>query len=241
MKARPILFSSPMVNAIRREEKTQTRRVVKPQPELTEKCGFAFVDKKGRRFVCGMGFSEEATRRNFLHRCRHGVPGDLLWVRETWYCDDYRVQGGPYLKPDDLNPDTARDDGTLVYAADDRKPYECEQPTWRPSIHMPRWASRLTLRISHVRLQRLHEIDDKDAEAEGVCNGLHDFDCVNGYFPDPAGYCVNGCGSHSYAEVFQRLWKRINGLESWSANPWVWAITFEVIECNVDKVIADGR
>jgi hypothetical protein len=95
---------------------------------------------------------------------------------------------------------------------------------------MPRQYSRITLRITDVRVERLQDISEADAEAEGTANGIHDWDCINGFFPDPAGYCVNGCGSRSSVESYQRLWESINGAHSWAANPWVFVISFERVE-----------
>ncbi|WP_339530952.1 MULTISPECIES: hypothetical protein [unclassified Pseudomonas] len=100
--------------------------------------------------------------------CPYGKPGDRLWVRETWYCDHFEVMRGPYLKPDDLEVGEAIEDGTLVYAADGLAPYEQEQPTWKPSIHMPRWASRILLEITEVRVERLKDISRGDIRAEGL-------------------------------------------------------------------------
>jgi hypothetical protein len=99
--------------------------------------------------------------------CSYGKPGDRLWVRETWYCDHNEVTRGPYLKPDDLDVSEARDDGTLVYAADGLAPYETDQPIWNPSIHMPRWACRILLEITDVRVERLQDISDDQAKAGG--------------------------------------------------------------------------
>lgn len=132
-----------------------------------------------------------------LDRCPYGTPGGLLWVRESHYIIGehrwvhYRADGSNNL----------------------RDPSQWTGP-WKPSIHMPRWASRLTLRITDVRVQRLKDISVADAKAEGAQHG--DF-------------------MHPDATVsFQALWKSINGADSWFDNPWVWALTFEVIKQNVD-------
>ncbi|MFL1495688.1 hypothetical protein ACI77E_30380, partial [Pseudomonas antarctica] len=127
MKERPILFSSPMIRALLEGRKKVTRRAVKKQAALDcLAAGFepAFLALPGNADFCP-----------------YGKPGDRLWVRETWYCDHFEVQKGPYLQPADMHDlDQSREDGELVYAADGLTPYEQEQPTWKPSIHMPRWA-----------------------------------------------------------------------------------------------------
>ncbi|WP_435406347.1 hypothetical protein [Pseudomonas siliginis] len=142
VKERPILFSAPMVRAILDGRKTVTRRPVKGS-------ALKWLEEFVPEFV--------ALSANEL--CPFGQIEDRLWVRETWYCDHSEVMSGPYLKPDDFNVGEARDDGTLVYAADGLTPYETDQPVWKPSIHMPRWACRILLEITDVRVEQ--------AKAEG--------------------------------------------------------------------------
>lgn len=211
MTERPILFSAPMVRALLDGNKTQTRRVVKMPPSWD--C-----------FVCadwGNGWwpyrSDDGESPNYDNneipmRCPYGQPGDRLWVRETWYCDDFRVQRGPYVKPDDLDVDDARATGMLVYAADGAAPYEAEQPVWKPSIHMPRWASRILLEIVSVRVERLQDIGSEEIEAEGVVTS-------------DAAIMEHGCRARVID--FTNLWESINGAGSWNANPWVWVIEFQ--------------
>lgn len=196
MKARPILFSAPMIKALLAGTKNQTRRTIKPQPD----CGF----------IVGAPGSPA---------CPYGAPGDLLWVRETWARNAHQVS------------DT-RMDTSLVYRADGESralDNGCELP-WRPSIFMPRQHSRLTLRITEVRVQRLQEISEADAQAEGVSDAalsarsLHRF---NNMKPWP----------ELYRPMYSLLWDEINGAGSWAANPWVWALTFEVLQKNVDEVL----
>lgn len=178
MKARPILFQSDMVRAILDGRKTQTRRVVKPQPQ---------------------GF--DAHKMDW--GCPYGQPGDLLWVRETVWIES---------------------DGTPVYRADGEflDGWTQRGLRWRPSIHMPRWASRLTLRVTGVRVQRLQEISCADAACEGM--GFHG--------------CMGIPGDKEWLRMhFQQLWEDINGVESWGANPWVWVIEFEPTRANVDEVL----
>lgn len=136
--------------------------------------------------------------------CPHGQPGDLLYVRETWSAYGAFAAYGT---------------GRVSYRAD-----EDQQPQglpWKPSIHMPRWASRLTLRITDVRVERLNEISEADAEAEGA---------------EPILVPPDG-GSDPHAQGFCELWNSINGPEAWDKNPWVWVVCFEVIHANVDQVI----
>ena len=208
MNERPILFSAPMVRAILEGRKTQTRRVVKD------------IIWDAYEGPCRVRLTPEDLKgddvRNDFHdggiRCPYGAPGDRLWVRETWYCDDYRVQQGPYLKPDDMDIEEAREDGTLIYrASSGDHPYEAEQPIWSPSIHMPRWASRIDLEVTGVRVERLQDISEADAEAEGCQNSLH---LHGGRFAN---------------ENFRWLWESINGDGSWDANPWVWVVEFRGI------------
>lgn len=158
IKERPILFSAPMVRAVLDGRKTVTRRPVKVQPRSRADIGSY---GKGQPFIR----NPDVTKRN--PECPFGNPGDRLWVRETWYCDHNEVMRGPYLKPDDLDVSEARDDGTLVYAADGLTPYEADQPVWKPSIHMPLWACRILLEITDVRVERLQDISDEQAQAEG--------------------------------------------------------------------------
>lgn len=196
MSERPILFSAPMVRAILEGRKTQTRRIIKPNSTVGLKEGDIFVRWPADEVV---------------GQCAHFRPpikvGDTLWVREAWYCDDYRVQRGPYLKPDDMDIDQACKDGILVYAADGLRPYEQEQPIWKPSIHMPRWASRISLKVNNVSIQRLQDISEADAIAEAPSD----------FFSSP----IRG---------FEALWISINGQDSWDANPWVVAYTFERVK-----------
>lgn len=173
MKERPILFSAPMVRALLDGRKTQTRRVVKPQPTATREEAIRTYGKGGT-FILEAGF--------FGVRCPYGQLGDRLWVRETWGA----CAGSPVYRADDnaTCPDGGR---------------------WKPSIHMPRWASRITLEVTGVRVERLQDISEEDAIAEGV--------------PEQRGD----------PWAFQCLWDSINGARercSWAANPWVWAITF---------------
>jgi hypothetical protein len=217
-KERPILFSAPMVRAILEGRKTVTRREVKKQAALDcLAAGFepAFLALPGNADLCP-----------------YGQPGDRLWVRETWYCDHFEVQRGPYLQPRDMvNLDQSRADGTLVYAADGLTPYETEQPVWKPSIHMPRWASRILLEITAVRVERLQDGEGETAHdsrylAEGI-NRIHHGDGQHYYHAFKSEH-----GPGSWVDPFdawRELWAEVNGADSWNANPWVWVVEFKQV------------
>ena len=211
MKERPILFSAPMVRAILEGRKSQTRRVVKPQP---------FAGWYPSKCTNGWGFCHpQGEAPAVLFQCPYGVPGDRLWVRETW----------AYFNADeDLYQ---KNKGALAFRAtwdSDR----CEWPQfaraisyipgdrWRPSIHMPRWASRITLEITDVRVERLQEISEEDALAEGVRE-------IGGNFEGCYEFCDRLSGTNA-RDCFGRGWDSINAKRGsgWDANPWVWAISF---------------
>jgi hypothetical protein len=194
---RPILFSGEMVRAILAGRKTQTRRVLKSQPREIRYPGMS--SKYGP--IWPMFFIEGKPFEN-VH-CPYGQPGDRLWVRETFrYFDD----GDIFYKADFLQ---FGDDYIPVHADD-----EPEEWKWQPSIFMPRKISRISLEITKVRIERVQEITDRDARAEGVtlnCSGDHI--------------------SHDVArhiEHYEDLWDSINEKRGfgWQKNPWVWVIEF---------------
>lgn len=207
MKERPILFSAPMVRAILDGTKTQTRRVVKPQPTYDGKFagGWKVVGKHGHEAAtCGPLVSG---------LCPYGHPDDRLWVRETWA---YHVQA--------MGSATDRD-GPWVYAADGNFALQsrlCDR--WRPSIHMPRVVSRITLEVTGVRVERLQDISEADAAAEGI---ERSYDQWRDYLTDQA---VNYPSSATPIDSYRTLWEQINGPESWDANPFVWVVEFKRLE-----------
>ncbi|MDD2110103.1 hypothetical protein [Pseudomonas asiatica] len=226
-KERPILFSGPMVRALLDGRKTVTRRPIKPSMrgfdvsfELHQQDDGSWRPMHTFDESC---MDDQGTEHPVV--CPYGKPGDRLWVRETWYCDHFEVMRGPYLKPADLDITEARDDGTLVYAADGLAPYEADQPVWKPSIHMPRWASRILLEVTDVRVERLQDISEQQALAEGV--RLYTDHAELGDW-----YHVEGIDTYSAdpRKSFELLWTGINGAESWDVNPWVWAVKFKRIE-----------
>lgn len=192
MKERPILFSAPMVRAILDGTKTQTRRVVKPQPPAKVSSIYLPFKQEPNNW---QGFADSDGLIHWYGRCPYGQPGDRLWVREAWR----------WVCPDD--PDTA------IYRADGHAASKLPPGfKWKPSIHMPWAASRITLEITAVRVERLQAISEADAEAEGCCTPLrgHDDDFARG--------------------CYRNLWEQINGVGSWTANPWVWVIEFKRVK-----------
>jgi hypothetical protein len=146
--------------------------------------------------------------------CPYGKPGDRLWVRETWQ-QTFKLRGSRDQRV--VSADPTPGTGRLHYAADELVE---DPPKWRTSIHMPRWASRINLDITGVRIERLQEIDDWGAIEEGIYAPYwHKSDGnSDGYFTEPEGMAV---------DAFRDLWESINGPDSWSANPWVWVVEFK--------------
>lgn len=264
MRERPILFSAPMIRAILAGQKTQTRRVVKPQPPSEcsihymlgaeswlpenersplrhhwEAWGGKLFDVRPEGHLCG----------SHTVRCPYGAPGEMLWVREShqrfdkgscdqhvWYTSGrndnaYVARTRPEIDQDAPWPrDAAGPAGGTVYGV--------------PSIHMPRWASRILLEIVSVRVERLRDISEDDARCEGVdppaterdehdwkicpqCGGtgLHGALGANLGFMEVD--CVD-CDTH--AKRFRHLWSSINGDAAWEANPWVWVVEFKRVQ-----------
>lgn len=197
MKERPIIFSAPMVRAIREGRKTQTRRVVKTGKCPDTGCQLAPCEIAGER------------GERLYRLCPYGAPGDRLWVRENGWERPYRTE--KMLRE---GADTWQ---RYYYDADglsdqDREDFKAWGFVRRPSIHMPRWASRITLGIEAVRVQRLQDISEYDAIEEGVSGWVKDERC------------------ETARDGFRVLWESIYGPGSWAANPWVRAITFRRVE-----------
>ncbi len=211
-----MIFNAEMVRAILDGKKTQTRRIMAIQPEHSELGLRRVIDSKNGRDNGKYFWSQSDARglkmRSKVFGCPYGEVGDRIWVRETYqgplfdyeHMESYLEDSSKFYKPEFC---VYRADGKPApefYDADDN--LHCG---WRPSIHMPRWASRLTLEITGVRVERLNSITESDAEAEGVTDtGFGDL-LVDGY---------------------RYLWKSIYGEESWAANPWVWVIEFKRVE-----------
>lgn len=213
VKERGILFSAPMVHVILEGRKTQTRR--------------AYKNRKHPDFGCGIAASELAREQQHVidRICPFGQPGDRLWVRETWQgplidnLDEYRADPDGYKKPEHC-----------VYAADGGAPPEFITlddelvQRWRPSIHMPRWASRILLEITAVRVERLNDISEADAMAEGA-DCLRTENCTE---KERRLLDLPLMDDHTpYRNGFALLWESLSGSGSWASNPWVWAIDFK--------------
>lgn len=220
MKELPILFSGPMVRALLDGSKTQTRRIVNPQPIYGDVAGtFASWMFKKRR-APGHWLYPNA-RSIVLSECPYGERGDRLWVRETHEVNRVGYEeswsGG---RAHHAGVKYQADDGRAEFHIDEalyQKLDATESRGWTPSIHMPRWASRITLEITGVRAERLQDISATDAEAEGVEFLRHVPDADETLTPQ---------------QLFMCLWDSINEARGcgWNANPWVWVVEFKRVE-----------
>lgn len=213
-KERPILFSSEMVRAILDGRKTQTRRIVKSEIALD--------------WLDNAKFNPEFVAHPENDMCKYGKVGDRLWVRETFAI----VPRTAYAQSDNcqqiIKPN-CNHDAAIFRAGWERSTGGI---CWKPSIHMPRWASRITLEITSIRVERLHEIKKADAISEGTdwkkCPSHQTADS----FRDQKIARSMGMASAFSAEIdyvsgFKILWESINGVGSWSKNPWVWVVEFK--------------
>jgi len=246
MTERPILFSGPMVKAILASRKTQTRRLVKPPPEWTEP-GTAwtsgFLGDGSRAGVSWRAHHEEYPEEgSLLYRCPFGEPGDHLWVRETFRLESNQEFLEPGHEPPhaDGRPVRRHEEGWWEqphYRATDPAPElddgQGDGPgcRWTPSIYMPRWASRITLEVLQVRIERLRDISESDAAAEGAQH-FPDIPSSHPYprsahrwsmeSPTNTDQCLG-----SARMAFANFWIQLRGRDSWDDNPWVWAVTFQ--------------
>ncbi|MCG0493857.1 hypothetical protein L6Q41_19100 [Enterobacter hormaechei] len=230
-----MIFNGEMVRAILDGRKTQTRRIMKNQPAGDYPDTPALIRSVDGGFQWYGHYGESS-----IFNCPFGAVGDRIWVRETWwqagqsharYPDDdeygwygsrrilFAADGNPPNEPNDHYPNGLG--GGKFSAA---KPNHLWRK--RPSIHMPRWASRILLEITDVRVERLNCISETDAEAEGIdMEALSDsqdcYDCIAGH---------NMTGRPTATGAFKYLWESIYGSDSWRANPWVWVIEFKRIE-----------
>lgn len=233
MKSRPILFSAPMVRALLDGRKTQTRRMVNGAVEDVTRGTWHSPARLVHRNTCQRAYCEnvddgelacggyELTAAGVACRSPYGANGDQLWVRETWgrVCDD------------DHDCDDAPDDHHVEYRAD-LSPGCTDLPggwpadegkfPWRPSIHMPRWANRITLEVTGVRVERLQEISEADALAEGV--GVLSYGGAEDIWRSDSG------DTRDPRKAYSDLWESINGDGSWAANPWVWVVEFRRVK-----------
>lgn len=195
MKETGLMFKAPLVRAILSGQKTQTRRIAKDvrHPDL------------GNWYAPG-ALALEGEPQHVIHRaCPMGQPGDRIYVRETF---------AHFERNENFKPGC-----NCFYRADG----ECvDLQPWRPAIHMPKWAARIWLEITDVRLERLQEISNADAQAEGC------------FHEDPCDHvrqsCADiGCPGPDYRIGYRKLWEQLNGADSWTKNPWVWVIEFSKI------------
>lgn len=263
--ARPILFSAPMIRALLEGRKTQTRRIVKnvpPPPANDNVVHYAPHEAPYLDNYCG-GRTTPANPHGMTQwwcwwtrddrpceqfKCPYGVPGGLLWVRETWKTG--MTGAGPQITykatPDYFSIDAwdGPDEGAGPSFNYDR----CQNADfsawlgdvlsndgpWRPSIFMPRWANRLTLEITDVRVERLQDISESDAIAEGYPTScwVPDFKQVR--------HLENLPENRIPARLWYRvLWDQINGIGAWDENPFVWCISFRTILANIDSVLKE--
>lgn len=213
MKERPILFSTEMVKAILEGRKSQTRRIMKPQPEYSSGMEKWVLYPKQHPTV----YADLIVANNY---CPYGKPGDVLWVRETWGIDYFgsaqfwHFKEGLKVKREDI-----------IYKADDisRDTRFLLDRAWKPSIFMPREACRIILEVTDVRVERLQDISEKDARAEGY--SYSDWHRMNEEAAGIGLYSVPSKPINWYLE----LWESINGKGSWAKNPWVWVIKYKRI------------
>ena len=212
-----ILFRAPMIRAILSGRKTHTRRIMKPQPSSTH-FGVGYFSPR-KTYRTGEEIPGEEVYGAFAEdwhvRCPYGAPGTKLWVRENFW-ERPNVTLGEMREGADTWP-------AYAYAADDHDFAELKRFGYRqrPSIHMPKSLCRIWLTITSIRCERLQDISEEDAKAEGVEPGC--LTCGEN--------CIDfgGCGycRPAYRDSFAGLWQEINGRESWDANPWVWVIQFQ--------------
>lgn len=225
MTDRPILFSGPMVRALLDGRKTQTRRMMKPQP--------AGISSATRFMSASWEIVPESSRCSVDFKAPAYRPGDHLWVREAWRTwtsvDKFspaNLRGGA---PDCLGLSPA----SIWYEATPNVdvgagPLESEVGRLRAGMHMPRWASRLTLTVTDVRVQRLQEINGADAEAEGVFRHVAEYSLDKVFRGERAATAI---------AYYRELWDKLNADRGygWETNPWIVAITFTVERRNIDR------
>ncbi|CAN7407280.1 hypothetical protein ACFFQ5_02770 [Pseudomonas brassicacearum] len=255
VKERPILFSAPMVRAILDDRKTVTRRPVKGDQiphrgsSDIDGCQWIAVGQHDRRYgfiVSGSTEEECAAELAIYGRCPYGKPGDRLWVRETTEAD-YDTTNGAVLSR------YAADREPVLYARCEDPEYNGSVAHWdyprdsRPSIHMHRWVCRILLEVAAVRVERLQDISEDQAKAEGCFFTDYGRKCGHGgkgwtdvgscpapeaHHPQLNGWMWDKTTSHEQCLgaprwAFANLWNAVNGPDAWDANPWVWVIEFK--------------
>ena len=245
MRERPILFGAPMVRALLNCTKSQTRRSVKNQPPadccrvMVGNYHPTVIDRNGHEQPGPEVFGACSEDGAWGLVSPYGMPGDRLWVRETFWCDD--------------------EDGSIIYRASgdagivetNKHETGLARYNWRPAIFMPRWASRITLEVTGVRVERLQDISEADAIAEGCCadkvytwwqgyfyqKGIDDLTHGEAIGDEPPGWMIEPKKMkhrpwlHRDARWnYKILWESINGPGSWKINPSVWVIEFRRME-----------
>ncbi|MHA4844446.1 hypothetical protein ACX0G7_09790 [Flavitalea antarctica] len=234
MKFIPILFSTPMVQAIQAGRKSVTRRIMKPQPELRIFQGAVTGKKvKGWQITGTDKFwpTDDTPNTSFL-KCPYGQPGDVLWVREThyayghWSCVTDTETGKEKWSFKDLTGDSL-----FNYAYENNPPARIIKGRYgfgwykRPSLFMPKSACRIFLEVTEVRVERLQDISEEDAKAEGAERGI----LRDGPNTEKGEFHLEYNNMSDHKDGFQFIWQMINGKESWNLNPWVWVVSFKQI------------
>jgi len=199
MKESPILFTTEMVQAILAGRKTQTRRIVKPQPGEGGLVSWSQIPEYAPPKWAGYKLNSE---KEEFWKCRYGYKGDLLWVKET-YC----------------LPKAEFPNAEVIYKADQKWP---DLLKWKSSYYMPKRFARIWLRVKDIRVERVQDITAADAIAEGL---ERSYGAYTTYYRD---YISNESHPFDNPVLsYMSLWLKINGRDKWDANPWVWVIEFE--------------
>lgn len=241
MRERPILFSGPMVRAILDGRKTQTRRVMNPQPEATDHLANGFAGVPCWRWIAGSRrdpaeyYWRASETPPPLSHCPYGEPGDRLWVRESWAAANIATDVVEVRYQAHENASYSEMAEQVPVARIAKMP-RITWPKWRPSIHMPRWACRLVLEVVSVRIERLNHCSEPDAKAEGLYAWEYQ-DCDGDPRLDGRLYAASAFhwrepvdehdGFGSPINAYRDLWDRINGAGAWDKNPWVWVVEFK--------------
>lgn len=255
LTSKPILFSSSMIRAILDGRKTQTRRIIRPVGRMGHWPMYpTYTNGKPDGSTSNPHFTDLTDENNgtpLYVGCSRICPRDQLWTRETWahYQTVNHIRkshGGAFSEVSDGlagyradGHDTINDfrDHVRLMSDCDLEAIEINGDRWRPSIHMPRWASRITLLVTDVRVQRLQDISEADAIAEGIDRALEPADY---YGRQRVRFCSltgdNFVWRHSAIAAYRDLWQSINGPGSWDENPFVAAYSFDPIFANIDSI-----
>ncbi len=248
-KEHPILFSTLMVQAILAGRKTNTRRLTKLQEINKHPDWWECIPVKNMAGELAYMFTDKESGKVVFIKSPYGQPGDMLWARESQqWLEGFAGSGYYVFKADFTQQNGAWEQDIKVDGKDRVERVE----KWRPSIHMPKEASRIWLPVEDVRVERLQDISEEDAIAEGVQENVCDPETADRC---PSLLCIDGCSGkgqyyrypvdfddlpcYSARESFQTLWHSINGRESWNANPWVWAVKFKVLSTTGHPAIAE--